>query len=182
MANEMVFAPWRTMDDFILSQSRFQVPTYDNKEKFRNRIVSNLIYYQTNYAISSILIFSFITFSNPFKMLLGLITMSLFFGLLYYFDANNHEVKKIKKEHPTLTMMGAFFCGFFFIYQIQCMLVFISGVMLPILFTILHAALRLRNMKNKMASVAEVTGFGKKTPMSIILSEVGVEPDLKHLS
>ena len=158
MANDMVFAPWRTLDDFILSQSRFeinkilssmvlfskcafyrfQVPTYDNKEKFRNRIVSNLIYYQTNYAISSIVIFSFITFSNPFKMLLGLFTMSLckwcqqkknitvtknvlnciVIGLLYYFDANNHEVKKIKKEHPTLTMMAAFFCGFFFIYQV----------------------------------------------------------------
>ena len=34
----------------------------------------------------------------------------------------------------------------------------------------------------QIASVAEVTGFGKKTPMSIILSEIGVEPDLKHLS
>ena len=33
-----------------------------------------------------------------------------------------------------------------------------------------------------MASVAEIAGVGKKTPMAVILSEWGVEPDLKYLS
>ena len=36
------------------------------------------------------------------------------------------------------------------IFQIGCVMVFIAGVKLPILFTILHAALRLRNIKNKV--------------------------------
>ena len=34
----------------------------------------------------------------------------------------------------------------------------------------------------QMASVAEIAGVGKKTPMAVILSEWGVEPDLKYLS
>ena len=49
---------------------RFQVPDYQNVDKFRNRVVSNLIYYQTNYAVSSVVIFSLFTFMNPFKMIL----------------------------------------------------------------------------------------------------------------
>ena len=91
---ELVYAPFRSLDDFILSQSRladmtvppentknlisrFQVPEYQNMDKFRNRVVSNLIYYQTNYALSAIVIFAFITFMNPVKMALGLLTMIL---------------------------------------------------------------------------------------------------------
>ena len=92
---EIELAPLRSLDDFILSQSRlnlmhilseikasnsssrFQVPEYQNVDKFRNRIVSNLIYYQTNYALSSILLFSLITCINPFKMFLGMSTMAI---------------------------------------------------------------------------------------------------------
>ena len=91
---ETELAPLRSLDDFILSQSRlnlmhilseinlhpssrFQVPEYQNVDKFRNRIVSNLIYYQTNYALSSVLLFCLITFMNPFKMFLGMSTMTI---------------------------------------------------------------------------------------------------------
>ena len=77
-------------------------------------------------------------------------------------------------------------------------MVFIFGVLLPVKFTILHAALRLRNLKNKVStvvwklflikifvqisSVAEMTGVSKRTPMAVILAEWGVEPNLKYLS
>jgi len=146
---------------------RFQVPEYQNMQKFQNRIVSNLIYYQTNYAISAMGIFGLITFMNPFKMSVGILTMALIFGLLYYLDASQIQVKKVKKEHPTLVMLGTFLAAYFFIhlvsnnrkindassiktFQSGCVMVFICGVLLPIKFTILHAALRLRNMKNKV--------------------------------
>lgn len=90
-SSEIELAPLRSLDDFILSKSRshfsslsillselasrFQVPDYNNVEKFINRIVSNLIYYQTNYALSTVVIFSLITMMNPFKMFLGMSTM-----------------------------------------------------------------------------------------------------------
>merc|ERR1719438_501078 len=81
------------------------------------------------------------------------------------------QVKKVKKDHPTLVMLGTFFAAYFFIHLSGCVMVFICGVLLPIKFTILHAALRLRNMKNKIASMAEIAGVGKKTPMAVILAE-----------
>ena len=43
MSSEFTFSPLRSIDDFLLSKARFQKP------RFSQRIVSNLIYYQTNY-------------------------------------------------------------------------------------------------------------------------------------
>jgi len=104
------------------------------------------------------------------------------FGLLYYLSHIQEQVKVMKSEHPTLVMLATFCIGYFFVYQSGCISVFLMGVMLPILFTIVHASERLRNLKNKIASVAEVTGVAKKTPMALILGEWGIEPDLKYIS
>ena len=46
----------------------------------------------------------------------------LVFGLLYYFDASQDQVKKMKQDHPTLVMMATFLVGYFFIYQVHILL------------------------------------------------------------
>ena len=56
---------------------RFQVPDFNDPGKWANRIVNNLLYYQTNYFLSAIVIFLLITFLNPGEMILGIITMAL---------------------------------------------------------------------------------------------------------
>lgn len=45
------FAPLRPLDDFILGSARFQLPNFSDFEKWGNRVVKNLCYYQTNYLI-----------------------------------------------------------------------------------------------------------------------------------
>jgi hypothetical protein len=55
--------------------------------------------------------------------------------------------------------------------------VFILGVLLPILFMIVHASLRMRNVMNKFTNVSNVLGFTKQTPMGFILEGVGIEPN-----
>lgn len=45
------FAPLRPLDDFILGSARFQLPNFGDFEKWGNRVVRNLCYYQTNYLI-----------------------------------------------------------------------------------------------------------------------------------
>eukprot|EP00092_Neocalanus_flemingeri_P068390 GFUD01083581.1.p1 GENE.GFUD01083581.1~~GFUD01083581.1.p1 ORF type:complete len:152 (+),score=42.20 GFUD01083581.1:97-552(+) len=111
-------APLRSLDEFLLSQSRFQVPDFNNSDKLFNRLVSNLLYYQTNYFISYLVIFLLIGVLNPGKMLVGILSMAIIFGLLYYLSNKQDQVKTMKKEHPTLVMMAAFCVGYFFIHQI----------------------------------------------------------------
>eukprot|EP00092_Neocalanus_flemingeri_P013439 GFUD01014490.1.p1 GENE.GFUD01014490.1~~GFUD01014490.1.p1 ORF type:complete len:182 (-),score=39.45 GFUD01014490.1:440-985(-) len=175
-------APFRSLDEFLLSQSRFQIPDFNNPEKWSNRIVNNLLYYQTNYFLSAVLIFLVITFLNPGHMILGIITMASIFGLLYYLSFKQAQVKNIKKNHPMVVMISTFCVGYFFIYQIGCVIAFLLGVMMPVVFTVVHASLRLRNIKNKVTSVAETLGVSKKTPMALFLDEWGIEPEVKYLS
>jgi len=178
--SEFELAPLRSLDEFIMGESRFQAPDFGNIEKWMNRIVNNLLYFQTNYAISAVLIFLLICFLHPGKMFLGILTMGIVFGGLYYGAHTQAPVKTLKKNHPAIVMVGTFSVGYFLIYMMGCILVFLAGVVLPFIFMIVHASLRLRGIKNKVTNVAETLGMGKKTPMGIFLDEFGIEPEIKY--
>ena len=57
MADSVELAPLRTFDDFVLGSARFQVPNFKDPEKIINRIINNLLYYQTNYFLAAIIVF-----------------------------------------------------------------------------------------------------------------------------
>jgi len=81
--NDLEMAPLRNL--FIFGDSRFEVPDTSDTGRWTNRVVNNLIYYQTNYFVSALIVFSLISSLNPARMLLGLITIGLVFGAFYYF-------------------------------------------------------------------------------------------------
>ena len=72
------------------------------------------------------------------------------FGGMYYAAHTKPQVKALKKNYPAVTMVGAFFGAIFVVYMFSCILVFFSGIIFPILFTLIHASMRLRNVKNKV--------------------------------
>lgn len=49
-------APLRSLQDF-LTDAQFTAPTLNDKDRMDNRMVNNLIYYQTNYFLTAIAIF-----------------------------------------------------------------------------------------------------------------------------
>eukprot|EP00088_Acartia_fossae_P002430 TRINITY_DN10985_c0_g1_i2.p1 TRINITY_DN10985_c0_g1~~TRINITY_DN10985_c0_g1_i2.p1 ORF type:complete len:190 (-),score=38.95 TRINITY_DN10985_c0_g1_i2:101-643(-) len=179
---EVQLAPMRTMEDFILTQSRFQAPDVKNVEKFFNRIVSNLLYYQTNYFASFLVMFCLVSMSNPGAMISAMLTLALVFGLLYYGSANNDKVREFKTAYPGFTMLGSFFVGYYLIMHLGSLSVLFTSVGLPFMFMIAHASLRLRNLKNKVTNVADLLGVSKPTPMGVLLKEWGINPDLKYIS
>lgn len=56
-SDEFEIAPLRTLDDFFLESARFQIPNIKDFEKWGNRVTSNLLYYQSNYFLTSLIIF-----------------------------------------------------------------------------------------------------------------------------
>jgi len=174
-------APIRNLDDFLLASSRFQVPDTSNLERWANRIVSNLLYYQTNYLLSAALIFTLVAYIHPQEMALGMVTVGVLFGISFYLQKQKHEVKEFKKQHPAFVFCLLVVVSYYLIYKLGSIVVFLFGVTLPICFIVLHASLRLRNMKNKLVNASEALGIAKITPMGLILSEIGIETDLKSL-
>ena len=58
-SQEMRFTPFRSLNDFLLDAT-WNLPDFSDLPRLNNRIVSNLVYYQTNYfslGISLFLIF-----------------------------------------------------------------------------------------------------------------------------
>ena len=54
---EVEVSPLRSLDDFLLESARFQIPNFKDFEKWGNRVVNNLLYYQTNYFLLAVIIF-----------------------------------------------------------------------------------------------------------------------------
>ena len=172
------FAPLRSLDDFILTTSRFQVPDLQNREKYYNRLVSNLLYYQTNYFLTSIIIFASVIIVHPQKMALGILIIGISFGTLYYFQRQNKDVKILKEKHPKNVFGVIGICACAICSGLGTVMVVIMGVGLPVCFSILHASLRLRHIKNKLVNATESMGIAKVTPMSLILNEINVDSEI----
>ena len=69
---------------------RFEMPEFNNPEKVSQKIVSNLLYYQTNYFASALIIFLLVCFFSPWKTLYVLIA----FAVGKFFLGSLHDNKR----------------------------------------------------------------------------------------
>ncbi|KAI2530350.1 ARL6IP5 isoform 3 [Pan troglodytes] len=53
-------APLRAWDDFFPGSDRFARPDFRDISKWNNRVVSNLLYYQTNYLVVAAMMISIV--------------------------------------------------------------------------------------------------------------------------
>lgn len=111
---------------------------------------------------------------NPSKMLLGIFAMLLAIGIFIYAKTNSRQFVRFKAEHPLISLGLIFGGGYLIVYLFSSVLVFLFGILLPIFLTLLHASMRLRNLKNKITNTMENAGL-KKTPMGVLLEEFGAE-------
>ncbi|PSN51665.1 hypothetical protein C0J52_09606 [Blattella germanica] len=147
---EVEISPLRSLDDFLLESARFQVPNFKDFEKWGNRVVNNLLYYQTNYFLLSIVIFTVVGIIHPTKMFCGTVAMTVAFGLFYYVTNATRSATRFKKEHPIISVFLVLGGGYFVVYMLGSVVVFLFGILLPLVVSFIHASMRLRNVKNKI--------------------------------
>ncbi|XP_076358575.1 PRA1 family protein 2-like isoform X1 [Tachypleus tridentatus] len=173
---EVEISPMRTLDDFILGGAKFQIPNFKNPDKWANRVMNNLLYYQTNYFLMAVLVFLIIGIIHPAKMLCGMMAICVAFGLFYYVTNTKRSATRFKQEHPVISLAVIFIGGYFIVYMFGAVVIFLFGIGLPLLLMIIHASMRSRNLKNKLTNKIETVGL-RKTPMGVFLEALGQEPD-----
>lgn len=89
---------------------------------------------------------------------------------------NFRSATQFKKNHPVLGILLILGGGYFIVYMLGSVLVFLFGILLPICIVFIHSSMRLRNIKNKLSNKIETIGL-KKTPMGIFLESLGMEPE-----
>jgi len=138
----VVTAPIRSLDDFLLEGARLQFIGFKDPERLVNRIINNLLYYQTNYLLLFIINFILVGIAHPVQIVMA-------------FSAVVTAV---------------------LVYILGSVAVFMFGVALPVLVCLLHAMLRMRNIKNKINRHVELIGV-KRTPMGMLLEYLGHEQE-----
>ncbi|KAF7470323.1 PRA1 family protein 3 [Marmota monax] len=165
---DVSIAPLRAWDDFFPGSDRFARPDFRDISKWNNRVVSNLLYYQTNYLVVAALMVSVVGFLSPFNMILGGLVVVLVFTVFVWAAHNKDVLRRTKKQYPTAFVMVVMVASYFLISMFGGVMVFVFGITFPLLLMFIHASLRLRNLKNKVENKMEGIGL-KRTPMGIVL-------------
>ncbi|KAM9813578.1 ADP-ribosylation factor-like 6 interacting protein 5a [Neosynchiropus ocellatus] len=160
--------PLRTWDDFFPGSERFGKPDVKDLAKWSNRVISNLLYYQTNYLAVAILLFLVVGFTNPLGMFTALAGVSGVIWGSVWISENRNALSDFKRKNPTAFVIVVVVASYVFISLLGCVTVFITAITLPLTLIFLHASLRLRNMKNKLENKMECAGL-KRSPMGMLL-------------
>ena len=77
--------------------------------------------------------FAYFRVMHPVKMLLGMTAMGVAFGLFFYVTNSKNSALKFKKDHPVLSVLVIVSAGYFIVFMLGSVLVFLFGIMLPVL-------------------------------------------------
>lgn len=170
---DIVIPPLRDFDDFFPGKNaRFGSPNFNDLPRLNNRIINNLLYYQSNYFVVFLSLLCLITYLYPVSVLSGCLLTTLIVIIAQKAVQNKYEIDQLKRKHPGAIIGLLSLVSFFFFYLLDSVSMFLFGICLPLILIIVHAMFRLRNLKNKMSSNLEKIGV-KRTPMGVLLQELG---------
>ncbi|MGH0191248.1 UNVERIFIED_CONTAM: hypothetical protein FKN15_058593 [Acipenser sinensis] len=109
-------------------------------------------------------------------MLLGGAVVTLVFLGFVWGAENRAVVRRFRRNHPTLGLLAIMGASYLLLHAMGGVAVFVFGIAFPILMILLHASLRLRNLKNKLENRIESIGL-KRTPMGLLLEALGQEQE-----
>lgn len=168
--------PLRSLDDFLLSSARFAVPDVRDLDRWNNRIINNLLYYQSNYILSASVLLLLVGYYQPFQMLVGAIVVTLVFLGFVWAAENQAPIRRFRRNHPAAAVLAILLGSYLFLTVLGGVAVFLFGIAFPILMVLVHASTRLRSLKNKLENKLESIGL-KRTPMGLLLEALGQEQE-----
>ncbi|XP_070701289.1 ADP-ribosylation factor-like 6 interacting protein 5a [Pempheris klunzingeri] len=172
-------APLRPWDDFFPGSERFAKPDVRDVSKWSNRVVNNLLYYQTNYLVLAVLGFLFVGFLDPVGMLAAVAVVSAVFLASVWAGENRAAISRFKRTSPAAFIVGVMAASCGVLSVLGSVTVFMSAVTVPLALVAAHASLRLRNLKNKVENRMEGAGL-KRSPMGLLLEALGQQEDRIH--
>ncbi|XP_053967628.1 PRA1 family protein 3 [Anastrepha ludens] len=142
-AQNIELAPLRSLDDFIFGSARFQLPNLKDLEKWGNRVVKNLLYYQSNYFLMCLGVYGFMIILNPIKFFLGLFVQAMIMAVLVRFfvkkSASNFKfiigwfnVIQENTYQKWYLLAGVVLCGYLLLHWWNAFLLSSFAFLLPI--------------------------------------------------
>ncbi|KAJ0058475.1 hypothetical protein NL108_015198 [Boleophthalmus pectinirostris] len=168
--------PLRTLEDFVLTSARFAVPNVRDPDRWHNRVVNNLLYYQSNYLACALLCVLLAGYLRPLQMCVGAVVVVLSFLGFVWAAENQAPVRRFRRNHPAVCVFGILSLCCLLLAVVGSVAVFLFGIAAPVFLTLVHASVRLRSLKNKLENKLESIGL-KRTPMGLLLEALGQEQE-----
>uniref|UniRef100_A0A8R1I372 PRA1 family protein n=1 Tax=Caenorhabditis japonica TaxID=281687 RepID=A0A8R1I372_CAEJA len=165
--------PFRNFQEFLLETDRYERPPMNDFKKWNNRIISNLLYFQTNYFVTIISLFLIYTCFSSQDIFIGLIAIVSVAATLIFAVSTDANIKRLRTDHPLVTLGGIILVAYFFISVFQSVLVVVFALLFPVFLVLAHASFRLRGLANRAANVKEQLGI-RTTVMGQILDRTGL--------
>lgn len=179
MGIECELPPLRTLDDFLLGSARFQMPNFQDLEKWGNRVTKNLLYYQTNYFVLGAILSTMFVLHDPMHTISGICAVVAIFAAFIVINPNQiqgqpqHE--KFTGSTGWMYIGGIISATIFVLYLFQSIMYVTLIVLLPFCVAFVHASLRLRNLRNKLSNAIDERL--RYTPMGVFLEAMNVVVD-----
>ena len=115
--------------------------------------------------------------ANPMGLLFGFVSVAVSVALfLYAKNQYGSTIDSLTTGHPVATVALIFSASFFLMYLSDCVSLFLTATLFPLLLILCHASCRMRNLKNKLNDASESIGL-KRSPMGIVLDYVQMYND-----
>ncbi|GMT25297.1 hypothetical protein PFISCL1PPCAC_16594 [Pristionchus fissidentatus] len=164
----------RPLDDFLVDKARYEAPPFNDLARWNNRIISNLLYYQTNYIAFFLALFVISSLFNARDLVLGLSAIVVGGGVGYCVLSPNSMFVNTRRDHPLVCFGAVAVTVYYCFYMFSSVMVLVFSLLLPLFFVMVHASSRLRNFRAKVNQQAERLGL-KQTVMGRILDVLGCD-------
>ncbi|XP_048382012.1 PRA1 family protein 2 isoform X1 [Stegostoma tigrinum] len=152
-SSEVQLPPLRTLDDFVCSSARFSLPDLKDPLRWNNRVINNLLYYQTNYLATVAAILLLVGYIEPLKTLLGgLVVMLLFLGFVWSAE-NKAAVRRLRRNHPTLCLLAVLLASYCLLSVVGGVAFFLFGITFPMLIHLSFATVPRRFISNHLCTL-----------------------------
>ncbi|RNA29978.1 PRA1 family 3 [Brachionus plicatilis] len=168
MSDQVRFAAFRKLEDFVGKAENYAIPNFSELERVNNRMSQNLLYYQTNYFVCFLAIFLLMSIIHPLQIFSGLFLIIGLCVVANIMSNKSPEIQRFKKERPFLNLIIVVFISGFLFNLFGSLMIFLFSICLPLSVILIHAALRLRNLNNKIENKKELLGL-TKSPMGLLL-------------
>ncbi|XP_067408406.1 PRA1 family protein 2 [Emydura macquarii macquarii] len=168
--------PLRPLADFLLGPARLAAPDPRDPQRWKHRVINNLLYYQSNYGLGLGLALLLGGYFRPLQTLLSGSTVTLIFVAFVWAAENKAPIRRFRRGYPGGSFLAMLGGAYGLVSLLGSSGVFLLTVALPISVILIHASFRLRNLKNKIENKIESIGL-KRTPMGLLLEALGQEQE-----
>lgn len=130
MSNGVEIPPLRGINDFILESARFQLPEFNDLEKWGNRVLRNLMYYQTNYLMIAVCFFIVMFIFHPLKMSLAIFAVLALVYLKFNYLQKNSQTK-IKNAKDSYIFVISIGIALLLLYLMEAVIVTLLTFLVP---------------------------------------------------